>query len=105
MACTYVLRGILATAAILPASFAAVLDQPANTWVKRRPRADAPPSPRLGYEGACVWDATHRVLVRYGGHNQGGGGAQYSEVWTFDPCTATWTLKLPSDAHRQRAAA
>jgi hypothetical protein len=54
-----------------------------------------PTSPRLGYEGACVWDNAHRVLIRYGGHNQGGGGAQYSEVWTFDPCTAQWTLKQP----------
>jgi len=71
------------------------LSQPANTWVKRSPLTDTPPSPRLGYEGACAWDNWHRVLIRYGGHNQGGGGAQYSEVWTFDPFTAKWTLKEP----------
>lgn len=74
----------------------AELRQPANTWVKRSPLPDTPVSPRLGYEGACVWDNAHRVLIRYGGHNQGGGGAQYSEIWTFDPLTARWTLKEPN---------
>ena len=38
-------------------------------------------SPRLGYEGACVWDSHRRLLVRYGGHNQGGGGEQGAEDW------------------------
>jgi len=69
------------------------LTQPVNTWVKRTPLADTPVSPRLGYEGACVWDNKHRVLIRYGGHNQGGGGEQGSEVWIYDPLTAKWTLK------------
>ena len=46
----------------------AELRQPANTWVKRSPLPDTPVSPRLGYEGACVWDNAHRVLIRYGGH-------------------------------------
>ena len=54
--------------------------QPANTWVKRSPLPDSPVSPRLGYEGACVWDSQHRLLVRYGGHNQGGGGEQGAEA-------------------------
>jgi fibronectin type 3 domain-containing protein len=71
------------------------LEQSPNTWIKRSPLADTPVSPRLGYEGACVWDSAHRVFIRYGGHNQGGGGAQYSEMWTFDPFTAKWTLKEP----------
>ncbi len=69
------------------------LTQPANTWVKRSPLTDTPPSPRLGYEGACVWDGKHRVVIRYGGHNQGGGGEQHSEIWTFNPrsaAVATW---------------
>ena len=70
--------------------------QPVNRWVKRTPLADTPISPRLGYEGACVWDSRHRLLVRYGGHNQGGGGEQGAEVWTFDPPTAKWTLKEPN---------
>jgi hypothetical protein len=70
--------------------------QPINRWVKLSPLPSAPASPRLGYEGACVWDSRHRLLVRYGGHNQGGGGEQGSEVWTFDPLTARWALKLPN---------
>jgi len=67
--------------------------QPANIWIKRSPLSDTPPSPRLGYEGACVWDPLHRVVIRYGGHNQGGGGEQGSEVWMYEPLTAKWTLK------------
>jgi hypothetical protein len=69
--------------------------QPVNTWVKRSPLPGGPVSPRLGYEGACVWDSRHRLLVRYGGHNQGGGGEQGAEVWTFDPLAPEWTLKEP----------
>src|SRR5579864_4222092 len=69
---------------------------PVNAWVKQSPLDNAPVSPRLGYEGACVWDSRHRLLVRYGGHNQGGGGEQGAEVWTFDPFTAKWTLKEPN---------
>jgi len=67
-----------------------------NIWVKLSPVAGAPPSPRLGYEGDCVWVPELRVLLRYGGHNQGGGGEQGSEVWTFDPYTAAWSLKEPN---------
>lgn len=70
--------------------------QPANTWIKRSPLPEGPASPRLGYEGACVWDSRHQLLVRYGGHNQGGGGEQGAEVWTFDLNTAKWTLKEPN---------
>lgn len=69
------------------------LTQPANIWVKRSPLADTPVSPRLGYEGACVWDPLHRVIIRYGGHNQGGGGEQGSEIWLYEPLAAKWTLK------------
>lgn len=75
---------------------AAPLDQPPNTWVKRSPLENTPVSPRLGYEGDCVWYAKHRVLLRYGGHNQGGGGEQGSEVWTYDPFTSKWSLKEPN---------
>ncbi len=71
-------------------------EQAPNTWVKLTPIAGAPPSPRLGYEGACVWDSIHHLLIRYGGHNQGGGGEQGSEMWTFDPLTAKWDLKEPN---------
>jgi hypothetical protein len=72
------------------------ISQAPNTWVKRSPLKGGPPSPRLGYEGACVWDNKHHVMIRYGGHNQGGGGEQHAEVWTFDPITAKWTLKEPN---------
>lgn len=69
------------------------LDQSLNTWLKRSPLATTPPSPRLGYEGACVWDGRHKLVIRYGGHNQGGGGEQGSEMWTFEPLSARWELK------------
>jgi hypothetical protein len=69
------------------------LEQPANTWIKRTPVEQTPVSPRLGYEGACVWDNWRRVVIRYGGHNQGGGGEQGAEIWIFDPLTLRWTLK------------
>jgi hypothetical protein len=71
-------------------------DLPPNTWVKLSPLKETPPSPRLGYEGACAWDGRRQVMIRYGGHNQGGGGEQGSEVWTFDPWTARWTLFEPN---------
>lgn len=76
-----------------PPSIAA---QPVNAWIKRSPLPDGPKSPRLGYEGACVWDRRHQLLVRYGGHNQGGGGEQGAEVWTFDLATGKWSLKQPN---------
>jgi len=77
-------------------AFAAPLVLPLNTWVKLSPLTNTPPSPRLGYGGACVWDSKHQVMIRYGGHNQGGGGEQHSEIWTFDPRTAKWMLREPN---------
>jgi fibronectin type 3 domain-containing protein len=35
-------------------------------------------------------------VIRFAGHNQGGGGEQNAEVWTFDPITAKWELKEPN---------
>jgi len=67
-----------------------------DTWTKLSPLESTSPSPRLGYEGACVWDSKHQRMIRYGGHNQGGGGEQHSEVWAFDPRTARWEFKLPN---------
>ena len=87
---------LLALAIITLPAKGAELAQPINTWVKRSPLADTPSSPRLGYEGACVWDSTHHVVIRYGGHNQGGGGEQHAELWSFDPLTARWMLKEPN---------
>jgi hypothetical protein len=50
----------------------------------------------LGYEGAFGYDPKARLLIRWAGHNQGGGGEQNAETWTFDPVTARWTLKEPN---------
>ena len=78
---------------------------PTNTWVKRSPLPNTPISPRLGYEGACVWDSKHQLLIRYGGHNQGGGGEQGAEVWTFDlPHRAGGPSRSPTPRRRASAA-
>ena len=50
--------------------------QSANTWVKRTPLAAGPVSPRMGYEATVGYDARAKLLIRWGGHNQGGGGEQ-----------------------------
>jgi hypothetical protein len=81
---------------VLLAGVVLSLTQPPNSWVKRSPLPGAPPSPRMGYEDAAVWDSVHHCVIRYGGHNQGGGGEQNAEVWTFDPLTAKWALKEPN---------
>ncbi len=87
---------MLAWMAVAAIQAVGLRDQPPNTWVKHSPLDGTPPSPRLGYEGDVVWYAKAKVLLRYGGHNQGGGGEQGSEVWTYDPFTAKWTLKEPN---------
>src|SRR5438105_2404275 len=71
-------------------------EQLPNTWVKRSPLKDAPLSPMLGYEGSFGYDPKARLLIRWAGHNQGGGGEQNAETWTFDVRTAKWTLKEPN---------
>jgi hypothetical protein len=71
-------------------------DQAPNTWVKRSPLKDAPLSPMLGYEGSFGYDPKAKLVIRWAGHNQGGGGEQNAETWTFDPVTAKWTLKEPN---------
>src|SRR6185295_7362541 len=82
--------------ALLLLTLQEVPEHPLNTWVKHTPTASTPTSPRMGYEGDCAWDAKHRVILRYGGHNQGGGGEQNSEVWTCEPFSGKWTLKEPN---------
>ncbi len=72
------------------------LAQEPNSWVKRSPLKGGPPSPSLGYEGSMGYDPVHKVVIRWAGHNQGGGGEQNGETWTFDPVTAKWTLKEPN---------
>jgi hypothetical protein len=91
-----ILLTVILTSLTYERAIAQTIAQPAGTWVKRSPLDGTPVSPRLGYEGACVWDSVHRVMIRYGGHNQGGGGEQGSEIWLFDPLSARWTLKLPN---------
>ncbi len=66
---------------------------PLKEWVKHSPKAGAPVSPRLGYEGDCRWIPGIKRLLRYGGHNQGGGGEQGSEVWFYNPLDAKWSLR------------
>jgi len=67
-----------------------------NTWVKISPLKGGPTSPSLGYECAIGWDQVNKRLIRWGGHNQGGGGEQNSEIWTFDPLTRKWEWKQPN---------
>lgn len=87
----------LAFALLVPsAAPAAPPELPLNTWVKRTPFPDTPPSPGLGYEGSLAWDPKHRKVIRWAGHNQGGGGEQNAETWTFDPLSARWELKEPN---------
>jgi hypothetical protein len=69
---------------------------PRGQWLKLSPLPDGAASPRLGYEGDCRWDPFRRVLVRYGGHNQGGGGEQHSELWLFHLDTKRWELREPN---------
>lgn len=87
---------VVSSVTVATAAPPSLSEQPANVWVKRTPLTETPVSPRLGYEGACVWDRQHKLLVRYGGHNQGGGGEQGAEVWTFDLESAKWSLKEPN---------
>jgi hypothetical protein len=67
-------------------------DHPLKQWVKRTPGPDAPPNPRMGYETSYGWDPQRRILIRWGGHNQGGGGEQNAETWHYDPIANTWKL-------------
>jgi hypothetical protein len=97
VASSLVLLGVSAVAS-LSAAPPPSLRQEANTWVKRSPLPGGPVSPRLGYESSLGYDPRAHVLIRWGGHNQGGGGEQNAETWTFDPRTARWTSKEPNDA-------
>lgn len=89
----------LALSVVLTARISAD-DHPLLTWVLRHPKAEGSPkpSPRLGYEASYGYDPQSRLLLRYGGHNQGGGGEQNSELWTYDLDRDLWTLREPDDA-------
>jgi hypothetical protein len=89
----------LATIFLVPAGLALAqppLEQEPNTWVKRSPLKTAPPSPGLGYEASLVYDPVHKKVIRWAGHNQGGGGEQNAETWVLDPATMKWDLKEPN---------
>jgi hypothetical protein len=88
------------TCALSAAAFAqsgpAEFPQPVNAWLKRSPLPGGPVSPAMGYETTLGYDPAARLVVRWGGHNQGGGGEQNAETWIFDPITAKWTLREPN---------
>jgi hypothetical protein len=65
------LRALLLASALPAASRDDVPEQAPNTWVKRSPAPDAPVSPRMGYESSWGYDPCARMLIRWGGHNQG----------------------------------
>ena len=67
-------------------------NHPTMTWIKRTPGAGAPANPRMGYEASMGWDAANGLIIRWGGHNQGGGGEQNFETWHYDPIRNTWVL-------------
>jgi hypothetical protein len=54
------------------------LKQGANTWMKRSPLKDGPGSPGMGYETSLGYDPATRLVVRWGGQNQGGGGGEHN---------------------------
>jgi hypothetical protein len=72
------------------------LEQAPNTWVKRSPLKGGPLSPGLAYECSLVYDPVNKQVIRWAGHNQGGGGEQNGETWALDPVTAKWTIKEPN---------
>lgn len=82
----------------LPVAFAAEPDlvQRPNLWVKRGPLEHTPVSPRLSYETSYGYDPVAKRLIRFAGHNQGGGGEQNAEVWTLDPLSLKWDLQEPN---------
>jgi hypothetical protein len=70
-----------------------------NSWIKRSPTKDGPPSPGLSYETSLAYDPVARRVIRWGGHAQGGvkgSGEQIAELWTLDPSSMTWELKEPN---------
>lgn len=95
---TIVLLVVLAlSACALADNVPSVAQQAPNTWVKRSPLPDGPPSPRLGYESSMGYIPGAGKLIRWGGHDPGGGGPQLSETWTFSLHDATWRFLTPNN--------
>ena len=93
-----VASSILMLAWVPAADAAEPVSQAPNTWVKRSPIEAGPASPGMGYEASLGYDPAGRRVIRWGGHNQGGGGEQNAETWAYDPATARWDLKEPDAA-------
>lgn len=72
------------------------ISQEPNSWVKRSPLPTAPVSPGMGYETTLAYDPVARRVIRWSGHNQGGGGEQNAELWLLDPLTMKWELREPN---------
>jgi hypothetical protein len=95
-------RTLIAVAGLLAAVGLGLAQPPVaqepNTWVKRSPLKTAPVSPGMGYEAALVYDSVRQRVIRWGGHNQGGGGEQNAETWVLDPVSMKWELMEPNRA-------
>lgn len=90
-----ILLGNLSSTPLLAADPA----HPSLVWVKKHPNPVAKiPSPKLGYEGSFGYDPANKILIRHGGHNQGGGGEQNAETWTYNLEKDIWKLEQPNDA-------
>jgi hypothetical protein len=87
---------VVALVSVAAAAEPVALEQEPNTWVKRSPLLGGPVSPGMGYETSLGYDPAARRVIRWGGHNQGGGGEQNAETWTFDPATGRWALREPN---------
>ena len=87
----------LAAAVVRAADVVSIEKQEPNTWVKRSPLTGGPPSPRLGYESSWGYDQRFGKMIRWGGHDPGGGGPQLSETWTFDLNTCKWDFLTPNN--------
>jgi len=88
--------GFVATCLFAATAAGQSLEQSPGTWVKRSPLPGAPVSPSSGYEASFGYDPARKLVVRWGGHNQGGGGEQNAETWLLDPLTAKWKLVEPN---------
>ncbi|MCG3179522.1 MAG: hypothetical protein BIFFINMI_01858 [Phycisphaerae bacterium] len=67
-----------------------------GVWYKRTPLPGSPKNPRMGYEGAWAYDPYAKVILRWGGHNNGGGGEQNSEMWVYNPVSNVFKLMEPN---------
>ncbi|MCG3177949.1 MAG: hypothetical protein BIFFINMI_00272 [Phycisphaerae bacterium] len=81
-----------------PAPPVSIVDQGANSWVLRSPLPGGPPSPHMGYESSMCYDPANHRLIRWGGHDPGGGGPQLSETWAYDLDAGTWTFLQPNNS-------